>query len=331
MANLTVYSVQKLEQNDYKIFMGLYNDFKNRAKSDFKFELEPLEYEDFTKAIENKLLKCIVLTENSIPTGFLIYTDVISFSIELNMIYLISDENYETKVRYLIGEFFTQEADVLKEKVVTYPLLGEQVNYKETLREFGFQGVSQTVLKFDLSNPSCITKLNSVRDLKPQSDHIMTNWDEKQFDKVVKLIHNNFKYTNDASFDPRFRTYEGVKDIITKITNSVYGEFLPQYTKMVHKDFKIIGICFVNVTGDGIVNIPLVAVEKQYRNKKLGKKMVSLAVKDILETKINEEKPYKEVNVTTDTFNPSSVKMYESCGFITDYEYQQCYYEAKGE
>ena len=129
MANLTVYSVKKLEQNDFKIFMGLYNDFKNRAISDFKFELEPLEYEDFTRAIESKLLKCIVLLENSIPTGFLIYTDVISFSIELNMIYLISDENYETKVQYLVGEFFSQEAEMLKEKVVTYPLLGEQENF----------------------------------------------------------------------------------------------------------------------------------------------------------------------------------------------------------
>ena len=102
MANLTVYSTEKLEQKNFKIFAGLYNDFKNRAISDFKFELKPLDYEDFIKAIENKLLKCIVLTENSIPTGFLIYTDVISFSIELNMICLISDENYETKVKYLI-------------------------------------------------------------------------------------------------------------------------------------------------------------------------------------------------------------------------------------
>ena len=331
MANLTVYSVQKLEQKDFKIFMGLYNDFKNRAISDFKFELEPLEYEDFTRAIESKLLKCIVLMENSIPTGFLIYTDVISFSIELNMIYLISDENYETKVRYLVGEFFNQEAEILKEKVVTYPLLGEQENYKETLREFGFQGVSQSVLKFDLSNPSCISKLNSVKDMEIDGGFEILNWENKHFDKVVKLIHNNFKYTNDASFDPRFRSFRGVKDILKKIIKSVYGEFLPQYTKMIQKDGRIIGICFVNVTGEGVVNIPLVAVEKPYRNQKLGEKMVSLATQNVLEAKINEETHYREINVTTDTFNPASVRMYEHCGFIKDYEYQQCYYEPKTE
>ena len=94
-----------------------------------------------------------------------------------------------------------------------------------------------------------------------------------------------------------------------------------------HKDGRVVGVSFVNVTGEGIVNIPLVAVDKPYRNQKLGEKMVSLATKDILESKINEETPYKEINVTTDTFNPSSVKMYEACGYVVEYEYQQSYYE----
>lgn len=328
MANLTVYSTQKLEKNDFKIFAGLYNDFKNRAITDFKFELEPLDYEDFIKAVENKLLKCIVLTENSIPTGFLIYTDVISFSIELNMICLISDENYETKVKYLIGEFFNLEAQALKEKIVTYPLLGEQDKYKNTLIEFGFRSVSQSVLKFSLDNPSCISKLNSVKDLEIDKDYKITNWENKYFDKAVKLVHNNFKFTNDALFDPRFRTFNGVKDILKKIIKEVYGDFLPNCTKLIHKDGRVVGICFVNVTGEGIVNIPLVAVDKPYRNQKLGEKMVSLALKEILDLKINDEFPFKEINVTTDTYTPASIKMYKQCGFFIDYEYEQSYYDA---
>lgn len=328
MANLTVYSTQKLEKNNFRIFMGLYNDFKNRAINDFKFELEPLEYEDFTSAIENKLLKCIVLTENSIPTGFLIYTDVISFSIELNMIYLITDDNYETKVRYLLGELFNLESDIIKDKIITYPLLGNQQKYKDTLVEFGFKGISQSVLKFDLHNPSCISKLNFVKDIELKNEYKISDWEDKYFEKTVKLIHNNFKFTNDALFDPRFRTFKGVSDILKKITKSIYGEFLPKYTKLIHKDGRVIGVCFVNVTGEGIVNIPLVAVDKPYRNQKLGEKMVSMAVKEILEAKINEEAAYKEINVTTDTFTPASVKMYERCGFFVDYEYEQCYYES---
>ena len=81
MANLTVFSVKKLSSDDYKIFAGLYNDFRNRACTDFKFDLEPLEYEDFISAINNGLLQCLVLSENSIPTGFLIYTTLISLKL----------------------------------------------------------------------------------------------------------------------------------------------------------------------------------------------------------------------------------------------------------
>ena len=143
MANITVYSVQNLKDVDYKIFSGLYNDFKSRAISDFKFDLEPLEYEDFISAIENNLLTCLVLLENSIPTGYLIYTTLVSYSLELNIIYLISDENYEAKIRYLMDEFFKNEAELINNKVITYPLLGEQEKYKNVLYEYGFKDVSQ--------------------------------------------------------------------------------------------------------------------------------------------------------------------------------------------
>ena len=329
MANLTVFSAQSLVEEDFKIFAGLYNDFRNRAISDFKFDLEPLEYDGFIKAIQDKLLKCIVLTENSIPTGFLVYTDVISFSVELNMIYLISDENYETKVRYLVGEFFNCETSAIEQKTITYPLLGEQEKYKEVLNEFGFQSVSQSVLKFNINNPSCISKMNMAKNLNINEDYKIINWENRYFDKAVKLIHNCFKYTNDAVFDPRFRTFKGVKDILKKIVKSIYGEFLPQYTKIITKDNRVVGICFVNVTGDGLVNIPLVAVDKPYRNQQLGKKMVTLAVQEVLESVINEGTPFTEVNVTTDTFNPSAIKMYEYCGFYVDYEYQQSFHEPK--
>ena len=36
-----------IEENDFKSFENLYNDFKDRAVEDYKFELAPLEYADF--------------------------------------------------------------------------------------------------------------------------------------------------------------------------------------------------------------------------------------------------------------------------------------------
>ena len=325
MANLTVFSVKDLSFDDYKIFTGLYNDFKNRAINDYKFDLEPLEYDDFINAIENKLLKCLVLYENSIPTGFLIYTTLISYSIELNIIHLISDENFETKVRYLMNDFLKREEDLLKEKIVTYPLLGEQEKYKSVLSEFGFKYVIQSVLKFDFANPSCITKINETKNLLIPYDYEISNWKDEYFDDTIKIIHNNFKNANDALFDPRFSSFEGTKDILSKIVNSGYGEFLGKYTKAIHKHGKMVGICFVNVTGNGLVNIPLVAVERPFRHQKLGEKMVSLAVKEVLEDTLNGLQNYTEVNVTTDLSNTSAVKMYEYCGFFEDYRYLQSF------
>ncbi len=327
MANLTVYTVNKLIPEDFKIFMGLYNDFKNRAINDFKFELDPLEYEDFTKAVQNGLLECLVLLENSIPTGFLIYTTLISYSIELNMIYLISDENYETKTRFLLNDFFKREKDLISKKIITYPLLGEQEKYKDVLYEFGFNNVSQSVLRFDFSNPTCISKLNNIENFELPYEYTITNWDNFYIGSAIKLIHNNFQSASDSLFDPRFKTFDGVKDILKKIVNSNYGEFLPQYTKIIHRDNRPIGICFANLTSDNLVNIPLVAVDKQFRGQKLGEKMVYLVTKEVLEDTMNGIKPYTEINVTTDSFNTPAMKMYEFCGFIEDYRYSQSFRE----
>ena len=76
----TSYEVELLNSNIYKFFAGVYNDFKAKAVSEYKFELEPLPYEEFVDAVEKDYMKCIVLKENEIPTAFLVYTTSISVS-----------------------------------------------------------------------------------------------------------------------------------------------------------------------------------------------------------------------------------------------------------
>ena len=75
------YEVELLNSETYKIFKGVYNDFRSKAVSEYKFELEPLPYEEFIDAVEKDYMKCIVLKENEIPTAFLVYTTSISESI----------------------------------------------------------------------------------------------------------------------------------------------------------------------------------------------------------------------------------------------------------
>ena len=63
MTETLSYIVQEYNDDYKNIFKGVYSDFKNRAFSDYKFELNPLEYEDFIDSINNGLIKCIITQE----------------------------------------------------------------------------------------------------------------------------------------------------------------------------------------------------------------------------------------------------------------------------
>ena len=91
------YETVVLNSDLYRIFTGVYNDFRSKAKTEYMFELDPLEYQDFIDAIDKNYVKCIVLLENHIPTAFLVYTTSISESIELNIIHCLGNEDLVAK------------------------------------------------------------------------------------------------------------------------------------------------------------------------------------------------------------------------------------------
>ena len=78
MTETLAYKVQEYSDEYKNIFKGVYNDFKNKAYSLYKFELEPLEYDEFTASLNAGLIKCLILFEEQIPTAFLVYTTEIS-------------------------------------------------------------------------------------------------------------------------------------------------------------------------------------------------------------------------------------------------------------
>ena len=47
MANITIYKVEPYNSEYFRIFSGVYNDFKSNAANDYNFELEPLAYPNF--------------------------------------------------------------------------------------------------------------------------------------------------------------------------------------------------------------------------------------------------------------------------------------------
>lgn len=329
MANIMVYKTDNLKPEQHRIFAGVYNDFYNKAKSEYKFELEPLTCEEFCKAVDDGLFQCIVLSEDEIPTAFLAATTVISDAVELNIIHCLGEENIPAKKKVLLERFLEDNKELLKQKTTTYPMLGKQDDFVCDITHYGFKLVGLAVVRFKFDDISSIAVMKNVTPQLPQGYEI-SNWKDEYREKAVEIIHETFKTASDALFDPRFLTIDGCKDIVEKIVNNIYGEFLPEATKVVLYENEPVGICFVNITGGLIANLPLVGVLKEHGKKGLGKFLVHAALEHSFDMLQKGLLQISEINASVETDNFSAIKMYRYSGFKEDYHYPQAYLPAGG-
>ena len=325
MTNNIVYETRPLEEQDYKAFADVYNDFRNRAVIEYKFELEPLDYEGFIEAIEKELINCIVLFEDNLPKAFLVYTTAISEAIELNIIHSMNMESMLPRSKALIEEFLSETRNARRDKIVCYPMLGSQKTLIGEIARFGFKFVGIAVLRFMMSgtNSRDILKLTELTDLN--SCYRVVSWSDDFFNNAVEIVHEAFTTSADALFDPRFTTLNGTRDIIDKIVNNVYAEFLPEATSVLMCSGTPVGFCFMNLTGGQIANIPIVAIKKEHQGRGLSKHMLKASVEQLLKWSDSGEKPVTEVNTCTETNNFQALKMYRHLGFKEDYNYPQSY------
>ncbi len=321
----TTYEVELLNGNISKIFAGVYNDFKAKAVSDYKFELEPLSYEEFINAVEKQYMHCVVLKENEIPTAFLVYTTSISEAVELNLIHCLGTEDETTKVKLLIEKFLELTTEDRQSKVVSYPMIGHQSAFTADIAKFGFKYVGQAILRFMMGNASSERILENMKLSEKSADYKIVSYDDSYRKDAVRIIHESFQNTQDALFDTRFKSIEGTEDIINKIVENVYGEFLPDATSvLLYKDSPA-GFAFANVTGGTIANLPLVAIEKEHRGHGFSEHLLNRSIKTIVDwTKIGK-RVFSEINVTTETNNYKALKMYRRIGFREDFCYPQAY------
>lgn len=319
------YEVELLDSSTFKIFKGVYNDFKAKAVNEYKFELEPLEYDEFINAVEKDYLKCIVLKENLIPTAFLVYTSSISESIELNMIHCLGTEDETKKYKALMEKFLELTEAERTNKVVSYPMLGHQSVFTGDIAKYGFKFIGLAVLRFIIGNASSERILENLKLDEKSDEYKVVGYSSIYKDVAIRIIHESFKDTQDAMFDTRFKSIEGTTDIINKIVENIYGDFLPEATSVLLYNNEPCGFVFANVTGGKIANIPLVAIDKNHRGKGLSRHLLSRTMRTIVDwTKIGE-KDFSEVNVTTETNNYKALKMYRRIGFREDYCYPQAY------
>ena len=326
MTQTLKYQVQEYSEEQKNIFKGLYNDFKTKAYSEYKFELEPLEYDDFTASVNEGLIKCLILFEDSIPTAFMVYTTEISEALELNIIHCIGEENKNAKRKILMEKFLELNEEILKEKVVTYPMLGSQEEFTPEITNFGFKLIGLSVVRFYFENTASREIFKNYKPLPLPDGYKIMSWESKYADDIVNVINTAFANTSDALFDPRFLTQEGSKDILDKITNNIYGKFLPDCTSVLLYNDKPVGICFANITAGRIANIPLIGMGKEHCSKGLGLSLLHSSMKKLLSY---YGSTLSEVNASTETDNYPALKMYRRLGFKEDYYYTQAYKPVK--
>ena len=319
------YIVELLNINSYKIFKGVYTDFKAKAVDEYKFELEPLEYEEFIDAVEKKFLNCIVLKENEIPTAFLVYTTSISESIELNIIHCLGNEDKATKIKMLIEKFLSLTEIERSLKVVSYPMLGHQSIFTADISKFGFKFVGSAVLRFLMGNASSERILENMKLPDLPEEYKIAGYNPLYKEDLIRTIHESFKDTPDALYDTRFKSIDGTKDIINKIVEDIYGEFLPEASSVLLYNDMPVGFALANVTGGKIANIPLVAIDKAHRGKGFSEHLLNRTIKMIVDWTKLEKRIFTEVNVTTETNNYKALKLYRRIGFREDYCYPQAY------
>jgi len=325
MTSNTIYEAQILTKNLYKIFAGVYSDFRVAAVSDYKFELEPLSYEDFIEASEKNLIKCIVLLENQIPTAFLVYTSAISEAVELNIIHCLGDEDLLEKRKILLDKFLAETQEERKDKIVCYPMIGSQAEFISDIAHYGFKFVGLAVLRFMFQNSNSESILNNAILAEKDAEYTLTTWSDEFFEEAVEIVHRAFVNTSDALFDPRFKSIEGTRDILGKIIDSTYGEFLPEAVSVLLYQGRPCGFCFVNITAGKIANVPIFAIMPEHQGKGLSKHLLKKSVETLLEWNKSGKREFTEINTTTETDNYQALKMYRHIGFKEDYAYPQSY------
>ena len=227
--------------------------------------------------------------------------------------------------RELLEKFIDVTETLRREKIVCYPMLGEQKELISTIAKLGFRFVGIEVLRFRFDKPASQEIFDRARIVKQPEGYEVISWDPSYFEDAVSVIHDAFKDSSDALFDPRFTTKEGTRDIIDKIVNNVYAEFMPNSTSILLYEGQAIGFAFMNLTGGTIVNIPIVGIREEHQGKGLSTIMLKHSMDYVIKAVTRYGTPITEVNTTTETNNLQALRLYKNLGFLEDYSYPQSY------
>jgi ribosomal protein S18 acetylase RimI-like enzyme len=318
-----MYNVKALDNNNIDEIKGLYENFLSRSLVDYKFEVQPLSFEDFKGNFKSGFIKGFYLEEDGTPECLLLYVDVINESIELNLIHCMNEKCLNEKRSEIVKIFTEHVKKNSDKKVISYPMLGIQDTFVQNIAYFGYKFVGQAIVEFNFKNPVCLKILEKSQTAGLSENYTIDSWKDIYFDETAQVIHEQFKNASDSFFDPRFKTLEGSKNIVTNIIENIYGIFLSDATTVLKFNDKICGVCFANMITAIEANIPLVAIKKPHNHKGFGAMLLKHTVNKLK----RERERLLSVNATTDTDNYPAMRMYRKVGFKEIHNYPHAYFK----
>jgi len=305
----------------------VYESFRLKATKDYKYEIEPLDFYSFKEFVIDGRLNGIALYENKSPQGLLIFAVEQHKAIELNIIHIMDKKDLNKKRLLLAGKLIEHLKDRTDWKVISYPLLGFQDTFTRDIALLKFGLIGQAMVRFDFTDHVAYKVIQKSDIGQLPEGYSIVQWDDKYLDMAVDVIHSGFKTSKDVNFDPRFSTFEGCKEVVTKVVDNIFGHFLPQETRVILKDDVVEGVCFVNMVTAAKANVPLISVKKGIRNKGLGKLLLKSAVVGLIKALSEQRIAVSEVNAAVETDNYPALKMYRKIGFREDFTYTHAYYK----
>lgn len=307
----------------------LYRDFSTCARTDYRWDLDPVDFPTFKNAVLNQMLSGMLIedTAQNKPLGFMLYRLEDHRAIEINVIYLEDGVEAKTPIDRLMRCFINTVRGSEGWDTVSYAMLGKQADLIRTMTWYGFAPLGQAILKFEIMNPINIQILKQQELPALPEGYRLDQWQPQYAGETAQSIFEAFSIAADAKWDPRFRSLLGCKRIVATLTSGAYGTLLEECTSILLKDDVPVGFCFLVQPEMTQANIPLVGVRPDEKGKGLGNHLMKRTLDSCIEGILAGKIGMNDITATMETDNFPAIKMYRRFGFKEDYNYPHVFLE----
>ncbi|MBK8190013.1 MAG: GNAT family N-acetyltransferase [Vampirovibrionales bacterium] len=298
---------------------GAYARFATDAVAQYHWRSEPAPFEDMARSIASGAL-CGLMAQDAEgePVGWMLYVVEAHRAVEINLIAI--DEHqalkpaFDALMRGLLQTLATRD----DWDCVSYAMLGCQDRYASLAPWYGLMPVGQTIQRFNLADEISIPILaKHYHSLAPLPEDLrLSPWLPDLAEAAAEAIAEAFARSNDARWDPRFRSVAGARQAVAFLQEGRMGAVMPQASLMLlNRAGAVEGFCFL-IQGDGMdANVPLIGVRPSLRHRGMGIRLLACSLVAMIERISAGEAFISEVTATVDTDNYFALKMYRKLGF----------------